>query len=426
MLERLSLIAYRLLWFILLPLLLIVLVIRSRNHPEYRQRLGERLGLNAQKLKQTDIVLHAASVGEVLALKPLVHKLLTDNPDLSITFTCFTPTGSAQIQKLFGDSVQHCYLPLDNWLSTRAFLNAVNPRLFVFMETEIWPSLLHQCSKRNINTMIVNGRLSKKSLPKYKKLNKLITPCLNLMSDIYCQSKENQENFQSLAVASEKCSNVGNLKFDIKINEQIVQKQQELGPLIDQNRALVLLASSHEGDESRFIEHYTRLKKDFPNLLYGIVPRHPERFEAVAELCQNKGLQVVKRSAGVVIQPSDDVWLVDTLGELLAVSSFADFVVMGGSFSNIGGHNPLEPALFQKPVIVGPDMNNFTEIMEQLEQAQAVLKTAGEVSALGDAMHNLLSDKQQVTTLGENAYSVVQNNQGATEKTRQRMLELLR
>lgn len=426
MLERLSLIAYRLLWFILLPLLLIVLVIRSRNHPEYRQRLGERLGLNAQKLKQTDIVLHAASVGEVLALKPLVHKLLIDNPDLSITFTCFTPTGSAQIQKLFGDSVQHRYLPLDNWLSTRAFLNAVSPRLFVFMETEIWPSLLHQCSKRNINTMIVNGRLSKKSLPKYKKLNKLITPCLNLMSDIYCQSKENQENFQSLAVAPEKCSNVGNLKFDIKINDQIVQKQQELGPLIDQNRALVLLASSHEGDENHFIEHYTRLKKDFPNLLFGIVPRHPERFETVAELCQNKGLQVVKRSAGVVIQPSDDIWLVDTLGELLAVSSFADFVVMGGSFSNIGGHNPLEPALFQKPVIVGPDMNNFTEIMQQLEQAQAILKTAGEGSALGDAMHKLLSDKQQVTTLGENAYSVVQNNQGATEKTRQRMLELLR
>lgn len=424
MLERISLIGYRILWLLLLPLLLLVLLIRSRNHPEYRQRLSERLGLNRKKLKPTDIVLHAASVGEVLALRPLVHSLQSNHPELSITFTCFTPTGSAQIEKLFGDSVQHCYLPLDTWPCTSLFLNAVKPSVFIFMETEIWPNLFHQCDNRKIKTLIINGRLSNKSLPKYKKLHRLITPSLNLLADIYCQSQENQENFRSLAVAHDKCKNVGNLKFDIKINSQLKQKIAELAPLVDADRRLLLLASSHEGDEARFIKHYTALKQDFPDLLMGIVPRHPERFDAVAQLCQANQLQVARRSENKSPDQTDDVWLVDTLGELLAISSFASIVVMGGSFSNIGGHNPLEPALFKKPVIVGPDMSNFTEIMQQLEQAGGIVKTNGQDKDLYDLMKQLMKDEQSIDTIGEHAYRVVQNNQGATEKTRQRIVEL--
>jgi len=424
-LERISLIGYRILWLLLLPLLLLVLVIRSRNHPEYRQRLSERLGLNRGKLKPTDIVLHAASVGEVLALKPLVHSLQNNHPELSITFTCFTPTGSAQIEKLFGNSVQHCYLPLDTWPCTSLFLNAIKPSAIIFMETEIWPNLLHQCDNRRIKTLIINGRLSNRSLPKYQKLHRLITPSLNLLADIYCQSKENQENFRSLAVKRDKCKNVGNLKFDIKINTQLKQKIEELAPLVDANRRLLLLASSHKGDEARFIKHYTALKQDFPDLLMGIVPRHPERFDAVAQLCQEHQLQVARRSERKSPSQADDVWLVDTLGELLAISSFASIVVMGGSFSSIGGHNPLEPALFKKPVIVGPDMSNFTEIMQQLEQVDGVVKTTGQDEDLYNTINQLMKNEQSISAIGEHAFSVVQNNQGATEKTRQRIVELI-
>ena len=217
----LALFLYRLLFLLLTPILLIVLLIRSINHSEYRQRLTERLGLLSKKLKTGGIVVHAASVGEVIALKPFITQLIAQHPNTAITVTTFTPTGSAQVSKLFGKQVQHCYLPLDNIISTQLFLQRLKPQAMVFMETELWPNLIAQCQAKNIKLLLVNGRLSDKSMGSYQKLNWLITPAIQRFDSILTQSQVNQDNYLAMGASSDRCQLSGNLKFDISLNADV-------------------------------------------------------------------------------------------------------------------------------------------------------------------------------------------------------------
>lgn len=415
-----ALVLYRLLFLLLTPLLLVVLLLRSINHKAYRNRLLERFGLLAKNLKPHGIIVHAASVGEIIALKPFISQLLILNPDTPITITTFTPTGSAQVQKLFAEKVQHCYLPLDNILSTALFLKRLKPKAMVFMETELWPNLIAQCKHMQVKLLLVNGRLSDKSMRSYKKLSWLITPAIQRFDKILTQSQVNQDNYLSMGASEKSCKLSGNLKFDISLNSDTKNKQQALKKLLPAPQKVWLIASTHPGDEALALKAFEQIKKQTPEALLIIVPRHPERFEQVAKLARDAGNNVLKRSQNMQVTFNTHVWIIDTLGELLAACSLADVITMGGSFSNIGGHNPLEPALFQKPVIVGPNMSNFTEILAQLKTAKGIiqlLENSKMEQTLADEVLRLFTDEASAKELGRNSYLVVLANQGATEQS---------
>jgi 3-deoxy-D-manno-octulosonic-acid transferase len=426
-----SLLIYRILLLLLLPLVLIFLLIRSKNNKAYRERLFERLGYVPKSTKQGGIIVHAASVGEVIALKSFIEKLLLTYPTLPITITSFTPTGSAQIIKLFGKRVQHSYLPLDIFPCTAFFLQRLKPKMIVFMETELWPNLISQCSNSGIKLLLINGRLSSKSLTSYKKITPLITPCLNRFDKILTQSQENLIHFLQLGAQASRCVNSGNLKFDISINEQVMVKKTELAELLfandkKPNRTILLVASTHQGDEKIALAAFKLLLTQYPQLLLVLVPRHPERFDEVAKLCLQHNLSLARRSDNTPIT-DEQVWLLDSLGELMAAFALSDIVAMGGSFSKIGGHNPLEPALFNKPVIVGHNMSNFNEIMQQLRHEQAIIELSANSPAteLADKVDELLKQPEQQQKLGSNAQKVVLENQGASDKTLAQVQELL-
>lgn len=424
----LALFLYRLVFLLLTPILLIVLLTRSINHPEYRLRLTERLGLLSKKLKTGGIVVHAASVGEVIALKPFIIQLIAQYPNTAITVTTFTPTGSAQVTKLFGKQVQHCYLPLDNIVSTQLFLQTLKPQAMIFMETELWPNLIAQCQAKNIKLMLVNGRLSDSSMRSYKKLSWLITPAIQRFDSILTQSQVNQDNYLAMGASTDRCQLSGNLKFDISLNADVAAKQTELANLITEKRNIWLIASTHPGDESLALKAFELVKQKDNSALLIIVPRHPERFEQVARLAEEAGNQVLKRSKKQAVTLSTNVWIIDTLGELLAACALADVVTMGGSFNEIGGHNPLEPALFHKPVIVGPNMSNFKEILSQLITAQAIVQITENDAmphALATEVLGLFSDSTAAQLLGKNAYQVVQANQGATQRSLTALRQLI-
>ncbi|MBL4822347.1 MAG: lipid IV(A) 3-deoxy-D-manno-octulosonic acid transferase [Colwellia sp.] len=425
-----ALLIYRIILLLLLPIILLVLLFRSLSNPQYRQRFSERLGFIPQSYQKNGIIVHAASVGEVIALTPVIEQLLQTYPELPITITTFTPTGSAQVKKRFSSRVQHSYLPLDILPCTQLFLTRLQPKLMIFMETELWPNLINQCAKKQIKLLLINGRLSTKSMKSYVKITRLIAPTLNNFDKILCQSQDNLSNFIQLGAHHDRCLVSGNLKFDISINATILDKKAQLTTLLPAHRQLWLVASTHQGDEEIALTAFKQIKALFPTLLLVLVPRHPERFNSVEKLCLGHDFTVIKRSTEISVD-GQDIWLLDTLGELMAAYSLADIVTMGGSFSHIGGHNPLEPALFKKPIVVGSDMSNFTDVLQQLKQLQGIVQlptnqtSTGQSSQLAKAIIKLLQDKPQAELLGKQAHQVVLNNQGASARTLSYVQELL-
>lgn len=422
----LSLLLYRIVLLILAPVILSFLLIKSWKNPAFRFRLTERLGLVPRSLRSAGIIVHASSVGEVIALKPFIEELLLSYPELPITLTTFTPTGSAQVKKLFAERVQHCYLPLDIFICTWFFLNKLKPQAIVFMETELWPNLITQAANNKIKLLLVNARLSGHSLKSYKKLSWLIQPTLNCFDAILPQSKTNLENFIALGAKKLKCQVVGNLKFDISHNANIEAKSLELSNFLTKNRKVWLIASTHQGDEELAIQAFKRLIKTQPNLLLVLVPRHPERFDRVEKLCKKHQLTVIKRSEKKQVTESTQVWLLDSIGELMAAYALADIVTMGGSFNQVNGHNPLEPALFKKAIIVGPFMANFLEIEQQLKRVNGLLPlVSSELDELVQAVDSLIVDELKQERLGNNAYQLVQDNQGASKRSVMKLQTLI-
>jgi len=428
-----SLMLYRLVFLCLLPIFWLLLQLRSIKQKAYRQRLSERFGFLPRRFKPGGIVVHASSVGEVIALKSFITQLLEAKPKSVITVTTFTPTGSEQVKKLFGERVQHCYLPLDSTLCVGAFLAKLKPQAMVFMETELWPNLIAQARDQGIKLLLINGRLSEKSMNSYRKLAWLITPTINSFDKVLCQSQVNYDHFLALGADVSRCKVSGNVKFDISVNQTIKDKQQELATFIDEERLIWVVASTHKGDEEIALNAFAELLKNFPQLLLIIVPRHPERFDDVESLCLERGYAITRRSSQENVTSESQVWLLDTLGELLPTCALASVVTMGGSFSEIGGHNPLEPALFKKPIVVGPNMSNFVEVMQQLIAEQAIVqlndKADAETATIADELTKsiadiLLSAKTQ-QALGENAHRVVMQNQGASARSLKQLLTLI-
>lgn len=412
---------YSLLFYLALPLVVLKLLLRSRKAPAYRQRIGERFALGLPPLKQGGIWLHAVSVGESIAAAPLVRQLQQLYPDLPITITCMTPTGSERIRSMFGDSVQHCYLPYDLPCRARKFLKQLQPRLGVVMETELWPNHIHQCARMGIPVVLANARLSERSARGYAKFPRLTAPMLAQLSGIAVQTPVEAERFLQLGARKEAVQVTGSIKFDLQIDQQLfVQAEQFKSAWQPQQRPVWIAASTHVGEDEQLLKAHQLVLQQQPDTLLILVPRHPERFDAVYQLCVDSGLQTLRRSSSTEVLAQHQVLVGDSMGEMMLYYALADLAFVGGSLVVHGGHNVLEPAALGKPVLSGPHVFNFLDIIGQMREAGALLEVTG-ADSLAAELLRLWSDdalRSNMQTAGE---QVLKANQGAL----QRLLDML-
>jgi len=408
---------YTLLFHLGLPLVALRLYLRARKAPAYGQRIAERFACKLAPMRQGGIWVHAVSVGESIAAAPMIRALLKTYPDLHVTLTCMTPTGSERIRAMFADEprIQHCYLPYDLPWAAGRFLDHVRPRLGIIMETELWPNHIHQCAKRGIPVALANARLSERSARGYARFSGLTRPMLAEMSLIAVQTETEAERFRRLGARPECVQVTGSIKFDLKIDEHL---QPRAAALREQWRAgqrpVWIAASTHDGEDTLILEAHRQLLQVHGDALLILVPRHPERFEAVHALCRDQFI-TVRRSSGAPVDDRTGVLLGDTMGELLFLYALADIAFVGGSLVATGGHNPLEPAALALPVIMGPHVFNFLEISAMLREAGA-LQQVDDAEGLAGAVRRLIELPQDARRMGQAAKAVMQANQGALER----------
>lgn len=418
---------YTLLFHLGLPLVAIRLWLRARKASAYARRVGERFALNLPALQPGGIWVHAVSVGESIAAAPMIRALLERYPQLPITVTCMTPTGSERIQAMFAHEprIQHCYLPYDlPWAAAR-FLNRVQPKLAVIMETELWPNHIHQCAKRGIPVALANARLSARSAKGYGRFAALTRPMLEEMSLIAAQTEAEAERFRQLGARPECVQVTGSIKFDLTIDPQLLIKARTLREQWQAlERPVWIAASTHEGEDSIVLAAHRQLLSHYPNALLILVPRHPERFNAVFELCQREAFSTVRRSSGDPVTAHTQVLLGDTMGELLFLYALADSAFVGGSLVPNGGHNLLEPAALAKPVLSGPHLFNFLEIAALLREAGA-LEEVEDAQGLAVAVQRLFELPQDAHVMAEAGLRVMHANQGALQRLLEGLARLL-
>jgi len=409
---------YSFLFHLGLPLVALRLWLRARKAPAYARRVGERFARGLPVLRPDGIWVHAVSVGESIAAAPMIRALLAKYPQLPITVTCMTPTGSERIKALFADEprIQHCYLPYDlPWAAAR-FLDAARPKLAVIMETELWPNHIHQCAKRGIPVALANARLSARSAKGYGRFARLTRPMLEEMSLIAVQTEAEAERFRQLGARPECVEVTGSIKFDLSIDPQLLVRAAELrGQWQAQERPVWIAASTHEGEDAVVLAAHRQLLGNYPNALLILVPRHPERFDSVFALCQEQGFATVRRSSGEPVSAQTSVLLGDTMGELLFLYALADSAFVGGSLVPNGGHNLLEPAALCKPVLSGPHLFNFLEIAALMREAGA-LQEVEDAEGLAVAVQRLFELPRDAQKMGEAGLKVMRANQGALQR----------
>ncbi|EQM73756.1 lipid IV(A) 3-deoxy-D-manno-octulosonic acid transferase [Stutzerimonas stutzeri] len=404
---------YTVLFHLALPLVVIRLFWRARRAPAYAKRIGERFAVGLPVFQPGGIWVHAVSVGESIAAAPMVRALQARYPQLPITITCMTPTGSERIRALFGDSVQHCYLPYDlPWAAAR-FLDRLQPKLAVVMETELWPNHIHQCARRGIPVALANARLSERSARGYARFSRLTAPMLTELSLIAAQTEAEAERFRQLGARDSAVRVTGSIKFDLSVDPSLLGRAEQLRQQWGATeRPIWIGASTHTGEDEILLAAHRQLLAERPDALLILVPRHPERFGSVHELCRKQGFSTVRRSLGEPPQASTQVVLGDTMGELLFLFALADVAFVGGSLVPTGGHNLLEPAALGKPVLTGPHLFNFLDIAAQLREAGALVELDS-APDLAVAVMEFWRDAAKAEQARRAGYRVLKNNQGA-------------
>ncbi len=414
-LQRISLAAYSLVMYALTPLTLIHLVSRGFNQREYFKRWSERFAMYRAPAKAPCLWLHAVSVGEVNAITPLLQRLRMYYPDTPLLITTTTPTGSARVKALFGEQVQHVYLPYDTPGAVNYFLNYFQPKIAIIMETEIWPNLFAEIGKRHIPLLIVNARLSERSMRGYRVIACLINIAMAAVTQVAAQSLTDLKRYQKLGIKPNQGQVTGNLKFDVelptKLSEQATHWRADWGA-----RHVWIAASTHPEEEAVVVAAHRKIRERHPDSLLLWAPRHPERFESVMELVTEQQWRVTDRVAHRQPGRDSDVFIINTLGELLAFYACADVAFVGGSFQAIGGHNLLEPASLAIPSVVGPHTFNFVDITQLLLDVGAV-RQLERPEELADAILCFLDDKKLAQQCGEAGRKRIEKERGALDRT---------
>lgn len=409
---------YTLAMFLVTPLLVLRLLARGvRSHP-YRRRWRERFGFFEAPGFSGSLWVHAVSVGEVNAAEPLIKALRSDYPDAPIVVTTVTPTGTARVHQLFGDSVFHVYLPYDLPFAVGRFLKRIRPRLALIVETEIWPNLYAACHRRGIPLMIVNARLSERSMRGYRPLYSLLRSALRCVRLIAAQSRTDAARYRLLGAAAQKIVVTGNLKYDMPIPDGAITTGASMRCHWGAQRPVWMAASTHEGEEQAVLEAHRQVLKRMPDALLLLAPRHPERFRTVEQSVRSLGFVVGTRSVDELPLPAHQVFVIDAMGQLMPFFATTDVAFVGGSLVPIGGHNVLEPAALSTPVLVGPHTFNFEEITGSLLDGGGAERVA-DGDHLGPAVLQLLRDDVLRMQMGLAAQQVFERERGAVRRIMQ-------
>lgn len=397
---------YRVVLFLLTPVILLKIRRFQKQHPHYRAK--EALGFWPSIT--ADLWIHCASVGEVLAVRPLVVQLRDKYPEYRLLITTMTPTGAEQVEKSF-PFAEHRYLPMDWRFSVGWALKKLTCKHLLIIETELWPNLLSQAKKHNLRVDIVNARLSEASFLRYQKFSLVSRPLFKLPDSFLAHAKDDAERFEALG--AKKVITTGSIKFDLSVSSDVLQSEwrQQLG-----SRFVWVGASTHQGEDEIVLNAHKALLQREPNALLVLVPRHPERFEAVYALAKQHFEKVGLRSQTSPGQWSNfDVVIGDSMGEMMHYYQASDLAFVGGSLIKRGGHNPIEPALLGKVILVGPHTFNFLEITEQLVQIKGAIRCLDE-TALEEALISFANNPSQCYRVGRAAQRFAEKNQGAVTR----------
>lgn len=401
---------YSFLMYLLTPYMLVRLWWKGRSLPAYRQRIAERFCLSKLENNPVDVWVHAVSLGEVIAAIPLIDAML--DKKWSVFITTMTPTGSERVQARFGDKVGHQYLPYDLPGVLKRFFKQIQPRVGVIMETELWPNLIYQARAAKVPLLLANARLSDDSKNGYAWIKFIIKPVLNQFSAILPQSEEDARRFISLGAKEELVHVLGNIKFDLQTNAIDSQRFNDLKSHWGAKRIAVIAASTHENEEAQILEQLKRLQAAIPNVVLLIAPRHPERFQAVYQLCTQAGFNTGLRSNLDSLSSENEIVVLDSLGELLGMYQISDYAFVGGSLVPVGGHNVLEPIAVNVPVFSGNQVHNFKAICNDLDAAQAIVLVS-QANELIDAIIKLHVDSELRQQMVANATAVFERNKGS-------------
>ncbi len=404
---------YIILLYIALPFIFLRLWWRSRRQPALRTRWGERLGFYPRAL-QGCVWVHTVSVGETIAAIPLIKALQALYPQKPFLVTTMTATGAARVQAQLGESVVHAYIPYDFPGAVKRFLRNFKPEVGVIMETELWPNLLAACAAEKVPVCVLNARLSEKSAKGYARIGGLMREMLGRVQWIATAGEADAKRFIALGADSARVSVAGNIKFDLTPPEGLEALAAAWRAEVGVERFVWVAASTHEGEEVKILKAHAQLCEKIPNALLILVPRHPERFDEVARLCEAQ-FSTARRSVVKQCGKETTVYLADTMGELLFFFAACDVAFVGGSLIERGGHNILEPAVFAKPIICGPHVFNFQEICDLFQHENALTIVTDE-NALATALEQFAKNPTLAHRAGERAKAVMLARRGALQR----------
>ncbi|WP_059122574.1 lipid IV(A) 3-deoxy-D-manno-octulosonic acid transferase [Vibrio sp. MEBiC08052] len=411
---------YTILLAFVAPFFLAGLYKKKPQKPAVGSRWKEHFGLVpplANETKETDpIWVHAVSVGETITVLPFLKQLRQIYPERKIVITTTTATGAEQARKLLPD-IEHRYAPLDFPFAIKKFMQVVHPSHLIIMETELWPNLLHIAKANGLNVSVINARLSEKSYRGYNRIKPLINMCLPKIDHLCCQYDEDRNRFLRLGAQASQLSVTGSMKYDIHISDAVLHSAQKLRHILGKTRPIWIAASTHHGEDQLILQNHQTILQSHPEALLILVPRHPERFNAVYALCTEYGLVTQRRTAELNSNKPFQIYLGDTMGEMLTLIGASDVCFMGGSLlGDVGGHNVLEPAALGIPTLIGPHYYNFHDITATLEN-EGALQILNHAQEISPSVLNLFNNHKQRLHMSLQAKKVIQENTGAIAKT---------
>lgn len=413
---------YRMLVAGLLPLVIPVLKIRDRLRGKRRPSFSGRFARDLPALPTGSLWLHAVSVGEVEIARRLVRELEAQGSEYPVMVTATTATGLDLAHRTMGDTVTVIPCPLDLPGALGRVFDAAQPRVLIVVETELWPEMLHQAGRRGVSTAVVNARLSDNSFRSYRRVRPFLRPLLEPLSLVLARSSADAERFAELGVPPDRIRTAGNIKYDLEPDPNPLFWIESVRS-VAAGRPIVVAGSTMDGEESVVLDVLNRLEAEGRPVFLILAPRHPERFEAVAELVARRGLAMTRRSTGDAPTAETEVFLLDSIGELARAYHAASVAFIGGSLAPTGGHNPLEPAVWGVPVLSGPHVHNFSEVYDEMTDAGAA-RLVADGDEFATALARWLEEPAQAVAAGAAGRRVVETNRGATALTAEAVLDL--
>ena len=411
---------YQIALLIARPLVHVRLKLRTRKEPEYGERKQERFGYVPDKVRSGPVWFHTVSAGETIAAAPLIRELTALYPEQPFLVTTMTPTGSHQVTERLSDVVDHCYAPYDFKDAVQRFFHSVQPKILLLMETELWPGMIAAADAAGIEVIVVNARLSERSAKGYQKLGNLTRTMMQSISHIACQTSAHRDRFIGLGAAPTSVTVTGSVKYDISLSPEHDAKVAALRErfALHATDPVWIAASTHPGEDELVLNAHVQMQELIPDLRLILVPRHPVRCDEVADMVRAAGFTVARQSQEDLSDTKAQVIIGDVMGQLQVLYDTARVAYVGGSLVDVGGHNPIEPALCGLPVVCGPFQYNFTDVMDAMAKAGG-LTTVTSADDLCRTVSGWLQNEEARQAAGQAALANVEANRGAQARIRE-------